>query len=89
MGYYLNTLIQGEQYELNGQKLEFYNKANGLFYFYRYVYDEDNFNHKKTNELVSFTFKELNYLKRIQQCSPHGSLRPIGRDKVWKPTNSY
>lgn len=89
MGYYLNTLIQGEKYELNGQKLEFYQKSNGLFYFYRYVYDEDSFNHQKTNELVSFTFKELNYLKRVQECSAFGSLKRIGRDKVWQKSNSY
>lgn len=89
MGYYLNTLIQGQQYELNGQKLEFYNKSNGLFYFYRYIYDEDSFKHKKTNELVSFTFKELNYLKRVQEYPSFGYLKKIGRDKVWKTNNSY
>lgn len=89
MGYYLNTLIEGVKYELDGQKLEFYKKSNGLYYFYRYMYDEDTFTHYKTNELVSFKIKELNYLKRVQECSANGSLKKIGRDKVWQRSNSY
>ena len=87
MGYYLNTLIEGKLYELNGQRLEFSSKVGKMYYFYKYAYDEDSFRYKKTENLVSFAFKELNYLKRVQECSDFGSLKRIGRDKVWQRIN--
>ena len=84
MGYYLNTLIKGEKYELDGQKLEFSSKVGKLYYFYRYSYDENTFTYNKTDNMVSFSIKELNYLKRLQECSPIGMLKAIGRDKVFQ-----
>lgn len=87
MGYYLNTLIKGKLYELNGQRLEFSEKVGKLYYFYRYDYDENTFTYEKTNHSVAFSLKELNFLKRVQECSDFGSLERIGRDKVWQRTN--
>lgn len=87
MGYYLNTLIKGKLYELNGQRLEFSEKVGKIYYFYRYDYDENNFTYKKTNYSVAFSLKELNFLKRVQECSDFGSLKRIGRDKVWQRAN--
>lgn len=87
MGYFLKTLIKGARYELNGQKLEFSEKVGNLYYFLRCDYDENTFKYEKTNYSVAFSIKELNFLKRVQECSEFGSLQRIGRDKVWKRVN--
>lgn len=84
MGYFLNTFIKGAQYELNGQRLEFFNKSNGLYYFYRHSYNEDDFSYKKINELVAFTLKELNYIKRLNDRQSKIKLQKIGNDKVFQ-----
>ena len=84
MGYFLNTFIKGAQYELSGQRLEFFNKSNGLYYFYRYSYNEDDFSYNKINELVAFTLKELNYIKRFNDMQNKIKLQKIGNDKVFQ-----
>lgn len=84
MGYFLNTFIKGAQYELSGQRLEFFNKSNGLYYFYRHSYNEDDFSYKKINELVAFTLKELNYIKRLNDRPSKIKLQKIGNDKVFQ-----
>ena len=83
MGYYVNTLQQGASYQLNGQRLVYMQKIDGRFYFYLCKYDENWLDYIQTDELVSFSFKELNYIKRLQECSSKGSLKPIGKEKVF------
>lgn len=84
MGHYLNNLLHGELYELNGQRLEFFKKQKGLYYFYVYVYNEQIFDYEKTTTINSFSFKELNFLKRVQDKPICGLLKKIGKDKVWQ-----
>ena len=83
MGYYISVLKQGQLYELDGIRLEFAQKTRGLYYFYIYKFDSSTFAYNRTDLLVSYKSKELNYLKRVQECSPKGVLKRIGRDKVF------
>ena len=83
MGYYISTLQQGKLYELDGVRLEFTNKRGRLFYFYIHKLDETGFLYEKTERVVSYSSKELNYIKRVQECSPSGMLKRIGREKVF------
>ena len=83
MGYYVNALQEGSMYDLGGMRLEFSTKVGKLFYFYIYKLDDFGFTYEKTNSLVSYSSKELTYIRRIQECSPQGLLRKIGKDKVF------
>ena len=83
MGYYINILQQDCQYELDGRRFVFMQKLDGLYYFYVCKYDSDLLDYKQTDEIVSFSVKELNYIKRVQQCSQNGDLKLVGRDKVF------
>lgn len=83
MGYYINVLQEGKLYELNGLRLEYLSKRGKLFYFYIYKLNEDNFLYEKTDMVVSYSSKDLTYIKRVQECSPIGMLKRIGRDKVF------
>jgi hypothetical protein len=83
MGYYINVLQQGYQYELEGKRLLFDKKVGKDYYFYTCEYDEWSFDYTPTKLLVSYTNKELQYIKRIQVCSKNGALKQIGRDKVF------
>ena len=83
MGYYINTLQEGCLYDLGGMRLEFSTKVGKLFYFYIYKLDDFGFTYEKTNSLVSYSSKELTYIRRVQECSPQGLLRKVGKDKVF------
>ena len=84
MGYYVSVLQKGVQYELEGRRLEFVEKTRNLYWFYLCKKDEWSLDYERTDEMVSYTFKELNFLKRINECSARGTLKPIGKDKVFK-----
>lgn len=83
MGYYVNALQEGSMYDLGGMRLEFSKKVGKLFYFYIYKLDDFGFTYEKTNSAVSYSSKELTYIKRVQECSPSGMLKRIGREKVF------
>lgn len=83
MGYYVNTLQESSMYDLGGMRLEFSKKVGKLFYFYIYKFNDDLFDYEKTDLLVSYSNKELTYIKRVQECSPSGMLKRIGREKVF------
>lgn len=83
MGYYINALQQGKMYDLDGLRLEFSEKIGKLYYFYIHKLDELGFNYNKTDLVVSYSSKELNYIKRVQDCTTKGLLKRIGKDKVF------
>jgi hypothetical protein len=83
MGYYVNSLQKGTLYELGGMRLEFVEKNGRSFYFYIYRFNEDIYGYEKANSMISYTSKELTYIRRIQECSPKGMLKCIGRDRVF------
>ena len=83
MGYYINVLQQGVQYELDGQRLEFIQKLDGLYYFYLCKQDDWDMNYKPTELIYSYSSKEIEFIKRIQGLSPKGVLKRIGKDKVF------
>jgi hypothetical protein len=83
MGYYLNVLQEGCQYELDGQRLQFIQKLDKQYYFYICEYDEWSFKHIPTAVIMSFSIKELAYIKRVQEFSSNVKLRRIGKDKVF------
>ena len=84
MGYYINVIQKGVQYELDGVRLEFVEKGKKLYYFYLCKKDEWSFDYQRTDEMVSYTKEELNFLKRINECSARGTLKRIGKDKAFK-----
>ena len=83
MGYYINTLQEGYEYELNGQHLQFMQKLDNRYYFYVCEYDEWSFRYIPTALIASFTIKELNYIKRVQDQPIRVGLRKIGKEKVF------
>jgi hypothetical protein len=83
MGYYVNALQEGCLYDLGGMRLEFSKKVGKLFYFYIHKLDDFGFTYEKTNNMVSYNNKELTYIRRIQECSPKGTLKKIGKDRVF------
>lgn len=82
MGYYLSVLKKGQVYELDGQKIQFVEKVGKWFYFYACKMNEWNFKYEPTDEKISFTLQQINYIKRAYQTYNNG-LRKIGRDKVF------
>lgn len=84
MGYYINTLQEGSYYELDGRRLLFVGKQGSIFYFHVCKMDDWSFEYEPTEERVGFISKELYYIKRVQDCSPSGFLKPIGRDRVFQ-----
>lgn len=83
MGYFIDVLQKGTQYELDGKRMEFVEKKGRLFYFYLYEYDGITFSYNKTDYLLNYTSKEIYFIKRVQECSPKGCLRAIGRDRIF------
>ena len=83
MGYYINTLQEGCEYELDGRHLQFMQKLDNLYYFYVCEYDEWSFRHIPTAVIACYTIKELTYIKRVQDQPIRVGLRRIGRDKVF------
>ena len=83
MGYYINALLQGERYELNEETLEFIEKVGKFYYFYICKYDMETFKYNATELKVSYTAKELTYIKRAKKMCEVVGLQRIGRDKVW------
>jgi hypothetical protein len=84
MGYYISVLQKGEIYELNGQKLEFDEKAGKLYFFYVCEFDEESFSYRKTDETAFFTLEEINYIKRYNEQQKISGLKKIGKDKVFQ-----
>lgn len=82
MGYYLSVLKKGQVYELDGQKIQFVEKVGKWFYFYVCKMNEWSFKYEPTDEKISFTLEQINYIKRTYQ-KPNNGLRMIGRDKVF------
>ena len=83
MGYYINTLQQGCEYELDGRHLQFIQKLGKQYYFYVCEYDEWAFRYIPTKLIVFYKGKELTYIKRVQDQPIKVGLRKIGRDKVF------
>lgn len=83
MGYYINILQEGCQYAFDGKYLEFMQKLDNQYYFYVCEYDEWAFRHIPTTVIVSYTAKELEYIKRVQGGQKKIKLKIIGREKVF------
>lgn len=83
MGYYINILQEGCQYELDGKYLEFLQKLDNQYYFYICEYDEWAFRHIPTAVIASYTAKQLEYIKRVQGGQKKIRLKKIGREKVF------
>jgi hypothetical protein len=83
MGYYINTLQEGCEYELDGRHLQFMQKLDNQYYFYVCEYDEWSFRYIPTAVIASYSIKELAYIKRVQDQPIRFGLRRIGRDKVF------
>lgn len=83
MGYYINVLQEDCQYELDGKRLQFMQKLDNRYYFYECKYDEWSFRYIPTPLIISYTIKELNYIKRVQDQPIRVGLRRIGREKVF------
>lgn len=83
MGYYISVLQKGVQYEVEGKRIEFIQKMDGFYYFYLCKKDEWDFDYKPTELVVSYTDKEIEFIKRIQGESNKGVLKRIGKDKVF------
>lgn len=83
MGYYLNVLRKGQMYELDGQKLQFTEKVGKRFYFYSCKMNDWLFRYEPTNDKISFTSEEINFIRRVQDEPIKSGLRKIGREKVF------
>lgn len=83
MGYYINTLQEGCEYELDGKHLQFMQKLDNRYYFYVCEYDEWAFRYIPTTLIASFTINELTYIKRVQGEPRRVGLRKIGKEKVF------
>ena len=83
MGYYINILIQGEMYELDGQKLLFIEKKDKRYYFYLCKKEDWGFDYFPTEEKLDFTIKEIHYIKRVQDLHSFCGLQSIGKEKVF------
>ena len=60
MGYFINTLQEGCEYELEGKHLRFMQKLDNRYYFYVCEYDEWSFKYIPTALIASYSIKELN-----------------------------
>jgi hypothetical protein len=83
MGYHISVLQKGVQYEVEGTRIEFIQKMDGIYYFYLCKKDEWGFDYKRTDLIVSYTSKDIEFIKRIQSEPPKGLLKRIGKDKVF------
>lgn len=83
MWYYINKLQKGYKYKLEEKIIEFIEKKQDLYYFYVCKSDEWSFEYIPTPLILCYKSKELNYIKKVQECSKKGTLKRIGRDKVF------
>ena len=83
MGYFINKLIKGEIYEVDCTRVEFIEKCGKFFHFFAYEYDMENLEYKKTDKVIPYSLKELEYMKRVQECSQIGTLQRIGKERVF------
>lgn len=84
MGYYINVLMPGKMYELDGQRLQYIEKVDKWYYFYLCKMDELTLDYVPTNEKRFYRLKDLTYLKRVENGKASVCLRQIGKDKVYK-----
>ena len=84
MGYFINVLLEGEQYDLNGDILKFIKKVGDLYYFYACELDELRINYIVTDKVVRFKGKDLTFIKRKRTNEATGWLEKIGCDKFSK-----
>lgn len=84
MGYFINILQEGCEYELDGHHLQFIQKLDNHYYFYICEYDEWSFKYIPTAVIASYSIKELNYIKRVQDQPIRFGLRRIGKEKVFQ-----
>lgn len=83
MGYFINTLQEGCQYELDGKHLQYMQKIDNEYYFYVCEYDEWSFKYIPTALIASYSIKELTFIKRSKDQPNIVGLRKIGKDKVF------
>jgi hypothetical protein len=83
MGYFINTLQEGCEYELDGKHLQFMQKLDNRYYFYVCEYDEWSFRYIPTAMIVSYAIKELAFIKRVGESKKNIKLRRIGKEKVF------
>lgn len=78
---YLNKLLEGHRYNLNGEILEFIEKSGKFYYFYICKQNEWTFEHERTEEATLYTEDELAYIKKIQEPIAKGILKKITEKK--------
>jgi hypothetical protein len=84
MGYFINKLQEGCQYELDGKHLQYMQKIDNEYYFYVCEYDEWSFKYIPTALIASYSIKELTFIKRSKDQPNIVGLHRIGKDKVFQ-----